>query len=250
MGNIKYFRTLYRILGPKPRALYKYHTVNQYLFDLLDNNRFWAGSAVDLNDPYDCNFEISYKFFRSKYLDQIKPSEIGIKSTGAEEDKRVWDSLAPVFDQNLLGAFQNFYRSQIGVCCFSQNLVSELMWSHYANAGKGVCLGFNFSDNKGIEKKIMPVKYANDAIEVRDEIDRFKAMFQKRRSWSYEREWRILADVGHIQFEKSDLRSLTFGPRVSKDDMENISQACKKNGYEPVFQICDYNKEGLKIIKL
>jgi hypothetical protein len=249
-GNIKHLRSLYRILGPKPKTLYKYHTVNQYFFDLLDNKRLWAGSAIDLNDPYDCNFEISHEFFRTKYLDKIKPSEIGIKSEGAEEDKKIWDSLASVFDQNFRGALQSHRRSQIGVCCFSQNTASELMWSHYANAGKGVCLGFSFSDNPGIEKKIVPIKYSNNAIHVHNEIDRFKALFQKRLSWGYEKEWRILADVGHIHFEKSNLVSITFGPRISKTNMENISQACKKNGYDPIFQICDYNKDGLKIIRL
>jgi hypothetical protein len=245
--NLKHIRTFWRLIRPKPKVLYKYHTVNSYLYEILEKNRFWAGSAVNLNDPYDCSFEISKNFFRTKYLDRITPQEIGLQSSGTEENKKAWDYLASALDDRFLGEFQKFYRSNTGVCCFSENPTSELMWSHYANSGKGVCLGFSFKTNPTLEKRLVAINYSNDPINVNNDIDRFKALFQKRIAWSYEKEWRMLDDVGHIQFNKPDLVSITFGPTTTQEDITSITELSLKNGYKTIFQVCDYQKSGLKL---
>jgi len=99
------------------------------------------------------------------------------------------EALLLAIDESHLKAFQSSYRSDLGVCCFTTDPLHELMWSHYADSGKGVWLEFRFKNNPEIWKKNIPVSYSNKRISVNNEIDRFKALFRKRTSWRYEKEW-------------------------------------------------------------
>lgn len=244
--NIKHLRTIWQVLKPKPKSLYKYHRINRNLLKLLINNSLWVGSASNLNDPYDCDFEITPKFFKEKFIDKLLSDK---KHDSISEDNKKWflDGLAAAFTEEQMKTFQKFYLRFIGVCCFNSDSESELMWSHYADSAKGICLEFDFNNNQTIKEKLIPVKYSNKIIVANNEVDIVKALIKKRKVWSYEKEWRIIEDVGLVPFNKPELVRVIFGPRVHRDCFKIVVKALAKYGYTPIIAMCQYTKTGLKI---
>lgn len=247
LKDIKHWKTLWQIFKPKPKSFFKYHAINENLIKILVNNTLWAGSASDLNDPYDCDFEMSHEFFKKTFIDKMSFKGVGENNERSEDEKWFWDGLASVFTTEQIKTFQKFSLKFLGVCCFSSENKSELMWSHYANSGKGVCLEFNFKSNPELLKKIVPVRYSNKSILVNEEIDRVKAFFKKRKAWSYEKEWRILNDVGTFHFNKEELIGVTFGPRVDRDDFTLVVETLAKYERLAKISMCIYNKSGIEI---
>lgn len=245
-GNIKHLRTFWQILKPKPKALYKYHRINRNLIKLLINNSLWAGTASNLNDPYDCNFEMSKEFFKEKFLNKMFSGE-EYKLIPEADKKWFLDGLGAVFTEDQIKTFQRFSLKFIGICCFSSKHNSELMWSHYADSAKGVCLEFDFRKNDSIKKKLIPVRYSDKTILAQNEVDISKALIKKRKAWSYENEWRIIQDIGIIPFDKSELVRVIFGPRVNRECYVIVLKALAKYGYTPIIAMCQYNKKGLEI---
>jgi Protein of unknown function (DUF2971) len=91
--------------------------------------------------------------------------------------------------------------SSIGILSLSSRWDSGLMWSHYALAHQGLCIGFQrrhpvFAGDsiKGMPP-VLPVAYSDRRIKVPVErgqkID-FRVMYTKSKDWTYEREERAL----------------------------------------------------------
>jgi hypothetical protein len=82
-----------------------------------------------------------------------------------------------------------------GILCFSSDWSNPVMWSHYADRHKGICLGFEVS-----EKHLHEVKYAVErpSINVKDLVERGKRdpslvmplTSTKFEHWKYEKEFR------------------------------------------------------------
>ena len=245
--NLLYLKTIWRVLKPKPKYFYKYHSINPFLTELLEKSSFWASKASVLNDHYDSNFVLTKSFIKKEYLDSIKAEEIDI-SLPAKQFETAKEILLSLFDEKLLSNWQQDYRSNLGVCCFTSTPLSELMWAHYADSAKGVCLQFSFKQNPDFERKIVPIRYSNKQLRVKDKIDRFKALFKKRMVWQYEKEWRVLTCDKTLPFNKGDLIGITFGPKTNMDDAERIKELCKKNDYDVIFTFCHYKNTGLEIV--
>jgi hypothetical protein len=93
------------------------------------------------------------------------------------------------------------------------------MWAHYAEKHYGLCLGFDVSDSPGVISK---VEYVPDRL--RDLLDRDKTLLgfdeavvkkiltTKYSDWSYEREYRVFAELKDK--EPNGLYYLDFGPNL------------------------------------
>jgi len=91
---------------------------------------------------------------------------------------------------------------RFGALCFSSSWNNILMWSHYGDRHKGMCLGFDVPDDPGITR---PVEYVGEVQVVGDIVepsmsvdwteqgteivDRLLGM--KYRGWCYEKEIRV-----------------------------------------------------------
>ena len=61
-----------------------------------------------------------------------------------------------------------FYRQDVGMICFSEDYRSTLMWAHYADRGRGVCLEFEFPESQ----QHLQVAYEEEGEGVPDEKNR------------------------------------------------------------------------------
>lgn len=92
------------------------------------------------------------------------------------------------------------------VCCLCTSNKNKLMWSHYADSHKGICVEYDFSELKEDRIHLFPVCYSvkrpkvpwKEAIIQSEEMQRnatarfMEALLTKDKAWEYEQEWRIL----------------------------------------------------------
>jgi hypothetical protein len=97
--------------------------------------------------------------------------------------------------------------SNFGLLCFSKNWNDPLLWSHYAEKHRGLCLGFDLR-----ESKVEAVKYEDkririeldlgqgDALRIPTDLQRLLRV-TKARCWSYEQEFRVFIRLIEAKLE-------------------------------------------------
>jgi hypothetical protein len=112
-----------------------------------------------------------------------------------------------------------------GIVCLAERLNCPLMWSHYGDQHKGVCIGYSVPDRAA--ESLHKVSYGGsrliDASAVAamlngDETARRKVdeavLTRKAAAWRYEREWRVVGPRG-AQDSLLELEEVVFGMRCS-----------------------------------
>ncbi|SAL72417.1 hypothetical protein AWB69_08805 [Caballeronia udeis] len=129
---------------------------------------------------------------------------------------------------------RHFYNSlrcavaeRFSVICFSDNWRSPVMWAHYGDKHKGLCLGFDVKEAAEVKYQPQRLKYELDqtqtGVRVSAELAKI-AMTTKFDEWSYEREWRVFKELtaqhpdGNYYQEFGDviqLREVIIGARCN-----------------------------------
>ena len=60
--------------------------------------------------------------------------------------------------RRVLKDFKATHDSQVGLLCFSRHWRNPVLWSHYADRHRGICLGFDIDRNIGV-RGVMEVQY-------------------------------------------------------------------------------------------
>ena len=127
------------------------------------------------------------------------------------------------------------------VCCFSKNMDNILMWSHYADSHRGVCLEWTVgAEDESVKTRLRDVTYENVPV-VLDEVKRTKNghldinittngkfLFQKFNYWGYEEEIRsyIFCEDPYLKGKSEkfigELTSIYFGKNAVQDDIDLI----------------------------
>ena len=170
-----------RLYNPQMRKrVYKF-TGAQYGISNLEKKRLKLSTIDDLNDPFDlCP------------LDTTDPAI----SKAAE-------------------AITLHFRETRAILCFSRNWDNLLLWSHYGDSHKGICLGFDISEGEPganfdtdvlYQPNLLQIRRAEDLPDVADRLPR-----TKHESWSYEQEVRMFVGLSDPPDAKG-LNWIEFGP--------------------------------------
>lgn len=183
--------------------LYRYRPINNYFWQMLETQKMFSPKASDLNDPFEFAFHWAEKAIGGQPL---IPAEVA----RAHDDMK-----------------------QMRVLCFSEFNDSILMWSHYADSHRGVCLGFerNSDPDNGLGSYdvSLPVVYRDDnalqsfrPLEL-DHKATSKILTTKSLSWSYEKEWRMISRPNAPEMDyPAPLREVIFGVWTTNDDQRRI----------------------------
>ena len=236
-----------------PRYLYRYcslkkladqdkkDVINSHTESILTANELHFTNPKDFNDPYDCTFPIN--------------------NNSSKEEIKLWtDSNGFSANHFLVGFMQNhpdFIKAfmlkkieNIGICCFSSLCDSILMWSHYADYHKGICLKFDilkdpdFFFNPLVVQytKILPGCYFLN----KNQEEMEKVVQRKFSDWSYESEVRILKSAEDLQnnkkptdkdenrsrifnFNNNALVEVIFGDKTDEKTIEYIKNLCNNH---------------------
>lgn len=220
-------------------GLFKYRVVNKYLLDSLKNSQLHFALPSDLNDPYDCQLDLTRAIRRASA--RVKGKQL----------QRLRNLLT---DGKLLQTIQGL-ASSTAVCSFSRSLLNSALWSHYANDHRGVSVMYQFpqefirSGTDGIVG-YSEVQYAESAltdwlvdnpVEFNEDyyVEIVKQILTIKGSiWAYEEEARVLRDqAGQLDLNREYLKQICFGLRTSKEDIELISKIIEAK-YENV-NLCE-----------
>ena len=205
---------------------------------LLSKHHF--ASPLSFNDPFDCRPNFTLNGTRAqlqKYYEGLVARympELGRDARRAEARRRVSDpSFDPRLPKNMVGFRQMYHETvtaHVGVLCLSEIHDDILMWAHYADSHRGVCLVFDPADP--FFASAQPVRYqhvrpsVNPLVNTPDEmLD--SAMFTKSDHWAYEKEWRILQykhGAGSYTVPAAALVRVIIGAQVSEAHKEQVRQ--------------------------
>ena len=135
--------------------------------------------------------------------------------------------------------------------CLSETCADPLMWGHYADKGRGVCLGFDVKGAIRIEYNRYRVE-PGCPIRKKSLIGFGEQVFVKSNKWEYEREWRIWEMVHRLHLCPTTgfyffpfgpdlkLREILIGPRCEEDNIRYRLEKLTAD-YDPKPQIiCMY----------
>jgi hypothetical protein len=128
-------------------------------------------------------------------------------------------------------------KAQIGMCSFSEVRNHELMWAHYADQFKGICISYNLSTLlKALPGNVNFVRmFYNETVPT---IHRSKkdpshlakmVLSYKNYRWLYEREWRMFAPLGKASYLGAACVSRVYlGARMTNSDRNRIMDRLKR----------------------
>lgn len=121
---------------------------------------------------------------------------------------------------------KNAISEEIGIICLSKKWNHVLMWSHYGEKHKGICLGFD------VHCEYSPINYTNKRLtsislgasnEQEITISQLRdSLFYKFSAWKYEKEYRLICRKYQISSENG----LFFQPFGSDLDLKEVIVGC------------------------
>ena len=126
-----------------------------------------------------------------------------------------------------LSRFMQQGADELGIFCLCEAPDDILMWSHYGDSHRGLCLGFRSTTELGIP---LDVEYQRefpitDPLKHSFEEQVQLCLLTKAERWAYEREWRIIdleRPPGVRTFPPEMLTSVTFGCQISAADRKDV----------------------------
>ncbi|HEY8159194.1 MAG TPA: DUF2971 domain-containing protein [Methylobacter sp.] len=116
--------------------------------------------------------------------------------------------------------------------CFSEDPRITLMWSHYSDFHKGICLGFR---RKSLEEAsiLYKVKYNQRIPTIPKNATLFeksiKGFQTKSKDWEYEKEWRIISfeENNFVDLPPNSISHVIYGVNTHREDIEWVQDWIK-----------------------
>ena len=227
-----------------PAHFYRYRSLSaglgavEYLEKTISHSEIFFSKPALFNDPFDCRpsflFEASEKEMIDYYNRALKKHrpyfnrekrrrEARLKSRDRE---RIPGS--PEMIKRIQALHTEKIAEKIGVLCLSTGRDDILMWSHYADSHRGICL--EFDGHSEFFARAHEVRY----LSVRPKINPFRqsdvqmtesALLTKAKHWEYEQEWRLIEYTngpGVYRFPSEALTGVVLGAQISADHKEKV----------------------------
>ena len=217
-------------------SFFKYSKITNHLLSALEEGTIYFSRQRDLNDPFDCELDIE------------KAINNAANAINDDEVEKLRDLL------KLDGEFERFQANINEFGIFSSSLAMDeyqtLLWSHYADNHKGVCVLYEmpmeFLDDEDNILGVTKVAYGQDTL-----TEWFKTLAPnlpvshkylitellkvvltaKSPPWQYEGEVRIIRpSSGFFKIDKSFVKQICFGLQSTDEDIEKVKSAIK--GYK------------------
>lgn len=239
-----------------PRILYKYRSYNENTTKILTDGELFMPSISKFNDPFegaipyiydpaeltsDNIFLAMYKSAKEQHPDWIE-SEIHEYVYKHQKYKLLFDQAH--LDKQLEETRKDV-DDKFGILCLTIHRNNFLMWSHYADNHKGLCIGF---DTQTLYDKIQgtlgKMEYQEElpTKHLQDNVFTFlqRLLFVKSRVWEYEDEYRFVKmglSNQVIKIPLNAIKEVVLGCRMAFEDKNKVIDIIKK--YIPSCEIFD-----------
>ncbi|ATW02119.1 DUF2971 domain-containing protein [Sphingorhabdus sp. YGSMI21] len=249
------------IKGKRPRRLYKYRSFSNLTLTMLVEDVVYLADPTTFNDPLDTkptlNVDIdndALEGILSQLIEQRSTAEMSaaaksIKYRGpktinhiARQSRKKADQLLadirynatnPDYEiddptQHLLRYYlqeELLRRYNKGVFSLAERANCPLMWSHYGDQHRGLCLGYSIPDASAND--VYKIQYGGSRLveassvfamldgdeAARQKVDE-SVLLKKAKPWGYEREWRLIGMRGEHS-SPLELEEVIFGTRCT-----------------------------------
>jgi hypothetical protein len=261
-------------MKPPPKILYKYRPLSEndfkFTHDIFINNELYFPHPDQFNDPFDCKIPPNLKNVTKeqmlKYIENINPEKFAKKGIDLAKTKQAINN-KPISE--LRAYFRDKFKSyqNMGVLslselkpCDKKNVgLDILMWSHYTDSHKGICMGFDYNkllfDFNGNPRLPDNVKYPraneynwNPFTDDKKEICE-KIFFTKALCWKYEQEWRVVLPEKPKTLQKFNpdaLVSVHLGCQI-KENKETVINWCLQRNLKPKIYETKVNESSYSL---
>ncbi|MDH3891172.1 MAG: DUF2971 domain-containing protein [candidate division Zixibacteria bacterium] len=251
---------------PKPKTLYKFRSwVNDWNDPdnpeknlhrtLLTERKLWVPKATDLNDPFDCCIPFRYdrlpeEKFKGRLIGLLPPAmPMAQRAELAEARVRELEFKNQAKLRKFLEESALNYREKHGILSFSTVKDVPLLWSHYANAYRGFCVGLDFSLFTGVLHeyftstgkpyqeawvtyvKTFPEIVPSEDLDDEEDYEKFLQLFTaKSKHWDHEEEYRyVFMDAGGFSLNLTPqcVSEVILGsemPEAHKEEVTKVAQ--------------------------
>lgn len=238
--------------GQLPQHLYCYMSISKMerIEDMFHNCHLWFSAPTAFNDPFDCkvypeipsNEDLAY--YLCENAGNVYPDDYETIRQGLERQDKIGVNLAiKAIDQVI---------NQSGIKCFTDRNDCILMWSHYADSHKGICLKFDVLKDPSFFVYPLKMDYRNDYPKINFTDKKFTTTLLRTKfsDWSYEHEYRIYKQAfGYYDFYPKALRSIIFGCSINEKELFDIIDIVRQNKElsHVEFQKADINSTSFKL---
>lgn len=272
--------------------------MNTNLIESLCWDKIFYASPATFNDPLDCDMfsiendssieELRRIYAWLKFPRTLKNAEKNIRGKNVKDkikpllkemaksividdlNRMSYDSTDPEYTctseeaendlliSNIRSELREHYNR--GVFCLSKDGTNMLMWSHYGDEHKGICIGY--SKDRKPTPDIKPVIYGkhgeiktsslykafvkkdkNEQISIENEI-----LLKKNIAWKYEKEYRLISNTG-LQYSPLKLEEITFGLRCPDEIRHSVIKMMEGRHPEVKFYEIKLTHRSAKLIK-
>ena len=235
---------------------YAYRTAGEYLIDSFKNEELSMSSPTTFNDPFDCPI----LELLTLYGDDISKltSEAYkecVKITCFVKNTKVMPEMDEENNPMRLQKHDND----------PEEYLNELMWAHYADNHKGVCIKYHFNNDitKFADKTKSQITYFRD-IKYTSDMDFYRqngainlqdAFFVKGKAWEYENELRLFTydPKGTGKYDSIDAKdciaAIFFGLKCPKEKQAEIINILKGYKWVNEKRVWDNTKHSIVNIK-
>jgi hypothetical protein len=235
-----------------PHPLYHYQPFQMdWLEKVVFKGQIRLSNPARFNDPWDCKPCFDTRLPKTRE-DQERVIQCFDRLLQEDSGNHPNDLVCWLRDQvrhnrqflelKLLSVGQEIERTfllEYRIYCLTRNPANILMWSHYGDCHKGVCLGFRTTNSLfGCAMKVQYKEtYPLFDISLLNWTQALAALINKSRHWSYEEEYRIIAmnrkpDVAGVLYAKDDylrvppnaLESIILGCQVPDSDAQKVGK--------------------------
>jgi hypothetical protein len=193
----------------RPKILYKYRPLSpdsafNNTMQMLSRSEAYFSSPDDLNDPFECQTQVL-----------------------------VGEDMAPLEQRNdaeLLQHNRSVMRGRLRIFSMSANYNNSVMWAHYADGHRGICVGLSTETDCEWFGLAEPVRYTDelpvvDLTSQGSPAKNFESIaLCKEARWSYEQEWRIpsMEPIKVREFPPHLLVEVILGCEISEEHSMRI----------------------------
>lgn len=245
--------------------LYRYRVINKHTREGLKNSEFYFTSPKDFNDPFDCKNQFSlegsddndWRQFLREQLKHIEP-----RLSPEERNEKVeavirggthrWKETQKA-QKKIWGKILEEDSNKIGIVCLSRKHNDILMWSHYSDKHRGVCLKFDkgilescFFCGKVCYSQKYPTfkEYVSELVNSGSENIYKMFLLAKAKHWKYEKEYRLFVEPSErkdlpgerkFKYPEKALIGVIWGCQTSDKDKKMVNDALKGKSHQITY---------------
>jgi len=244
-----------------PRRFYKYRAFNSRTLSMLVSDQLYFADPISFNDPLDTRptlevdvdestlKEILSKLNERRTRAEMRAAAKKLQAKGPRTQDRIarlsshqarrlvqnieYDATHPEADPEYVKrALRTGIEDELvrrydsGIVSLSERDNCPLLWSHYGDQHRGICIGYSVREKES--RKPAKVEYGGSRLIHASEVDSMlqndaaarekvnsAVLLRKGKKWCYEREWRFIGDQG-LQDSSLELEEIIFGCRFER----------------------------------